>query len=28
MVRKEVTQKIILKNPTAKAWKIKGSIST
>jgi hypothetical protein len=28
MVRREVAQKITIKNPTAKAWKIKSSIST
>ena len=28
MVRREVTQKVTIKNPTAKAWKIKASIST
>jgi hypothetical protein len=28
MVRKEVSQKIVIKNPTAKPWKIKASIST
>jgi len=27
MVRKEVTQKVTLKNTTAKPWKIKASIS-
>lgn len=28
MVRKETTQKIVIKNPTPKPWKIKASIST
>lgn len=28
MVRKEVSQKIVIKNPTPKSWKIKASIST
>lgn len=27
MVRKEISQKITLKNPTPKPWKIKASIS-
>lgn len=28
MVRREVTQKLVIKNPTGKPWKIKASIST
>jgi len=28
MVRREATQKVIIKNPTPKPWKIKASISS